>query len=202
MNDTELDDLLLRTADPVPVEASAAAVELAERSRLQVAAPRRRRRLSWRRPTVAAGVLGGCLLLTAGTGLAAYQLSIPPFQTVPAGFQRLTNPVPVDYVTVDGTRMRCLAFAEFQNLSPEDYRRLDRFVATHDWSGFGQRVNGKDGADGAQAHPKGSDAFSDLLDAALFRQASEVVPGLLLRQTAPGHPTYTGYGESCTEGGK
>lgn len=51
-------------------------------------------------------------------------------------------------------------------------------------------------------NPKGSEAFSDSLDAALFRQASEVVPGLLLRQTAPGHPTYTGYGESCNEGGK
>lgn len=202
MNDTELDDLLLRTAEPVSVEASEAAVELAERSRLQVASPVPRRRLFWRRPTVATGVLGGCILLTAGTSLAAYQLSIPPFQTVPAGFQRLSNPVPVDYVRVDGTRMRCLAFAEFQNLSPEEYQRLDRFVATHDWSGFGQRVNGSDVAGRAQTHPEGSDDFSDSLDAALYRQASQIIPGLLLRQTAPGHPTYTGYGESCSEDAK
>ena len=53
MNDTELDDLLLRTADPVSTKAGEAAVELAERSRLEVAGPVPRRRPFWRRPTIA-----------------------------------------------------------------------------------------------------------------------------------------------------
>jgi hypothetical protein len=186
----------------LPVAAGEAAVELAERSRLQIATPASRRRPFWRRPTIAAGVLGGCILLTAGTSLAAYQLSIPPFQTIPAGIQRLTNPVPVDYVSIDGTRMRCLAFAEFQNLSPEQYHRLDHFVAGHDWSGFGARLVQNGPAADARTHAEESDAVTTLLDTALYRQASQIVPGLLLRHTAPGHPTYAGYGESCNEGGR
>ena len=212
MDDAELDDLMARTAEPLTARTRAATVELAERSRLQLVEPQPRgfrslrRRSPGRRParwlTIAAAVLGGAVVLTAGTSLAAYQLSIPPFQDIPDGIQRLTNPVPVDFDRVDGVHLHCLVFLEFRHLSTQDYQRMDSFIATSDWSLFGQRLDSHGPAAQARTPAAESDALFDSIDRVLYHQASRVISGLVLRHDVPGHPTYAGYGASCRQVGK
>jgi hypothetical protein len=191
MNDAELDGLLGRTAGPLTVRARTTARDMAVRSRFQVAERRPRRRLSRRRLTILAAVVGGAVL-TAGTSLAAYQLSIPPFQTVPQGIQRATNPVAIDFNRVDGVQLHCLVFLEFRHLSAHEYQRVDRFIATNDWSGFGQRLDSHGVAARAQTPEAETDAVFDAMSTMLYREVSQVLPGLVLQRDEAGHPTYSG----------
>ena len=123
MPDIDLDQLLHQTRPPAPAPgAVAVARELAARAG-RAADPRRSGRRRRATPRLVAAAVTGAVLLSGATTLAAHQLRIPPFQTVPAGIQRLEEPVPIDVVEPDGTPGRCLVYLE---LAAVDAADLDR----------------------------------------------------------------------------
>ncbi|GAA4995522.1 hypothetical protein GCM10023317_24750 [Actinopolymorpha pittospori] len=101
MQDHEFDELLRLGAARPSAAATAAATELAERTRAHADAPlvnsRPVKQRPWsRRLVLAGGVLAGVAVLSAGASVAAYQMSIPPFQSLPPGLQRVDSPIPLD----------------------------------------------------------------------------------------------------------
>jgi hypothetical protein len=196
MLDQELDDLLDRTARPISDAANSAALDLVEPTKA-AATDKTRVRRRVRRPAVVAGIVGGSVLLTAGASLAAYQLSIPPFQTIPDGIQRTTVPIPVNYERADGVGARCLAFMEFRNLDPGQLERVNGYIAAKNWTGFGQDLVA---SSPAQTDPdRQFDVLTQKLDTTLYRQAADVIPGLLFQSQADETPTYAGDAISCQE---
>jgi len=171
----ELDTLLDAARESLDGRALAATHELIESTRQAV--ERGRSVPTWhRRRSVRVGfVLAAAIALTAGASVTAAELSIPPFQTIDAGTERTTTAIPLNYVQTDGKPVRCLAFMEFKNLDAEHDTRVEAFIKTHEWSGFGQTIY-----DRAVARAKGStevDEFMDI-DDPLYAEARAVFPGL------------------------
>lgn len=189
MHDADLDQLLQRTRPSAPDPATvAAARDLADQVRR--GAPRRppgRRRPA---PRVAVTALAGALLLTGGTTLAAHQLRVPPFQTVPDGIQRLEEPVPLDFVEPDGTERRCLVYLELTGVDRADLDRLEDEIASRSWSAAEQQaVTGL-------ASPRSQDELTGgATGDGLFRLAHATIPGLRLRGDEG--PRYAGYAATC-----
>lgn len=195
MLDHDLDHLLQRARGPEPTgPAVAAARDLAGDLR---PSPRPTARRS-RRLRLAAVGLGAAVLLSAGTTLAAYQLSIPPFQTLPEGLERLEHPIPLDFVETDGTRRRCLVFLEFTNVSRSDLERLDRAVAERTWTAAEQRE--VTGTAGAPAPRTEDEVLPDTARDHLYAFALTVVPTLSDELPDGTRPTFAGYGASCLDG--
>jgi hypothetical protein len=203
MKDHELDELLCLGAAPPPVAAVAAATELADRTRagadeLRVDARPDKRRRWWRRRLVlAAGLMAGVVVLSAGTSLTAHQLSIPPFQTVPDGVQRASVPIPLDYQRADGGSIRCQVFMEFQNLGRTQLRRIDDAVAGQDWSPERQRRLLGRPADAGVPRSE-AELFTDKLSTHLHGFAAGVVPDLR-DDDGSEQASFNGYGASCRE---
>ncbi len=136
MHDEELDLLLTRLATTPSDREQRAAEDLAAASHaLRPTVARRHGRRS-----LMAGVAGGILAISGAGSLAAYQLSIPPFQTIPDGIQRTEASIPVNYRDADGTARQCLMFLEFQNLSSAQLQGVEAYLRSTDWSGYGQGV--------------------------------------------------------------
>lgn len=190
MDDQELDRLLSRVGRPQSDGSLAAATELIEATREEYRAGRQRKRWA-RKGLLWGGALTAAALLTAGAGITAAQLGIPPFQSIEDGIQRIPVAVPVDYRETSGTPVHCLAFMEFRHLDNASEAELQSFVSRHDWSGFGQRVRDA----GATERPTD---FIDALDAALYREAEGVLPGLRHGPIDTDATSFTGFGMSCT----
>lgn len=135
ISDDDLDRLLDAAAPRVGPEPFAAAEELARLSRQaadeEVAArrPRRRRR-------VLAAVAIAAVLSGAGT-VTAYELSIPPFQSLDPGLFRLRPAIVIDYPIGGGALRRCEAFPEFINLTDAQETTARRWAEDRDWTGYG-----------------------------------------------------------------
>lgn len=184
MKDHELDELLRHGA--APPSASAAT------------GPAKRR--SWlRRPVLAGGVLAGVVVLTGAASLTAHQLSVPPFQTIPDGIQRLDTPIPLDYERTDGTPVRCKVFMEFEGLSRAQLQRIDHAVARQGWSPERQRqLIGR--PDDAGVPRSESQVFTNVLPTHLDEFATDVVPDLIDHDDEG--PNTAGFGASCREAQK
>jgi hypothetical protein len=171
----ELDLLLDAARESLDGRALAATNELVESTRQAV--DRGSSVPAWhRRPRVRVGlVLAAAITLTAGASVTAAELSIPPFQTIGAGTERTTTAIPLDYVQTDGKPVRCLAFMEFENLNSAHDTRVEAFIKTHDWTGFGQTIY--DRAVARAEGPTEVDQSMDI-DAPLYAEARTVFPGL------------------------
>ena len=196
MDDNEFDRILTRPRTKWSSSVSAAVDELIETTRHHTAPPVIARK-RWSRGMVWGSVAVGATVLTAGASIAAVQLGIPPFQTLDKGLQRTSTSIPVDYVQTDGTAVRCLAFMEFQHLDGAAVTRVERFVSTHDWAGFGQAL--------FDASPATATLFitprisaGHLLDSALFGKAREALPGLIRGPSDTTAISYTGFSMSCS----
>ncbi|MDR2998615.1 MAG: hypothetical protein LBU78_10905, partial [Microbacterium sp.] len=125
MNETELDDLLARAAQPLPNAADNLAAAVAD-DVVRGARPSRRRR--WLIPAVIAGALA----LTAGASLTAVQLAQWQGVSMPDGNVRSTVPIPLDWVTADGHTEHCGAWIELSDPEQGDRAALDDAIQTHD----------------------------------------------------------------------
>lgn len=92
----------------------------------------------WRRRVLVLGAVAALATTGAGT-LAAYQLSIPPFQTVDAGTERMPG-VPVHLTTVQGTSAACEVFLELGKPTEDQRAALAGIIASTHWTGAGQRI--------------------------------------------------------------
>lgn len=199
LTEDQLDRLLDSTAATLPEGATEAARALVVPARDAVGPEVRRRTAGVGRRRLLAATAGVALLCGAGT-TAAFQLSIPPFQTVPDGLTRVRPPIVAEFDTgvgLDGRR-RCLVFPEFYGLSPRQAAGAAAWAGRQDWSGYGDRIV----ASGPDVLPSdredyvveqvGRDLRSEL--------ASQIVPGVELDGAvglAQGRPTLTGYAMTC-----
>lgn len=197
--ETDLDDLLRRSAPAPSRAASETAVLLAR----QVAGEgvgaavlgRRRPRRSW---VVAAAAAGALTLVGAGT-VTAYQLGVPPFMTLEDGVHRVETGIPVTYTNSLGREVECLAFIEYRNLDAEQQNAVEDVGQDERWDGYGQRV--LDGLGIPSATPEAqNDAIHTVLSDDLWEAAHEAVPEMVYMQDPEG-PVYNGHSFSCANPG-
>lgn len=135
MNDLDLDRLLLQARPEVSTAAQEEARKLA---RAMTSPPPRRPLRSRRRFALPAGIAAAALLSGAGA-LTAYQLSVPPFQTLEPGLAR-SHAVPVEWRTDADTLVSCDAFLEFSDQDPRQRDRINAMIAEGDWEDYGQKL--------------------------------------------------------------
>jgi hypothetical protein len=136
MRDDELGLIMTRLAPTLSDGERSAAEDFAAASHTLRRASRRRPRRGW----IVAGAAAGLLMLFGAGSLAAYQLGVPPYQTIPEGIQRIHDGIPVDYRDADGATRHCLMFLEFENLSATEFRRVEAYLGSTNWSGYGQAI--------------------------------------------------------------
>lgn len=197
MNDVDLDELL-RSSAPVPsATAQELAIELArelETAPVAATVPGVRRRRRKQLATAAAAML----LLTAGTTVAAYQLSVPPFQTLPEGLQRAEHGIPITYTNSLGREVECLLFIETRNLDEGQRAVIEELARDPRWEGYGERVLADQGM--AESPPlEQNHAVSDALTVDVEIAVEKVLPEIALATDRRG-PAYNGYAFSCPEG--
>lgn len=192
MDDEALDLLLQRAAlEPPP-----AAVETALLIARRTAEVQRGSRRAWSRRPVMVVALGAAALVLAGAGtVTAYQLGIPPFQSLDAGSERAAA-VPIDYTNSLGKTVTCQAFTEWEDLTSTQRTVLASLGDDPYWVGYGDRVL----------------SDRDLLDApvldqekAVFDQATEDVRHraevALASTTGLSPAVYHGFSITCAPGG-
>lgn len=190
MNDTELDDLLARAAQPLPIAADNLATAVADEV-TRGARPKRRRR--WLIPVVIAGALA----LTASASLTAVQLAQWQGVSMPAGNVRSTVPIPLDWVTDDGHAERCGAWIELEHPRTGDRAALDAAIAGRDWSGFGQDLYDR-GAPQTD-DPDGGGRVGAGLEDQLRAFVAQVLPEAAWLPMSGDGVAVAGYGFRCTE---
>lgn len=190
--DAALDALLARSAPVVPPAARRSATRLAR----ETTRPRGLARW-WRHRLVRIGTAVGVVMALGGAGtMAAYELSIPPFQTTPPGVIRIQPGIPVNYTNSLGRQVECLAFMEFKNIDNDQYTRLAAIRESPVWVGWGDRTLQELGVTDATPQQQ----FSEISSAAseeMLRQARTVIPDLVAGRDADG-PVFSGTAMSCT----
>ncbi len=197
-------DALLRDADPArlrPAQGAALVRDLVEQTRVAAdgagSPAHSQRRLRARRPVLIGGLIAGAVAVSAAGTLTAYQLSVPPFQTVEDRLQRAATPIPLDYVrAADGATVRCSVFLEFRHLDPAALQQLQRVIRSTSWTAARQaQLLGRP----ADAPPPTteSEVFPRGLLGGLYSFARTAVPDLALQRDAGQRPVLNGYGASC-----
>jgi len=192
--DDELGDVLRRSAPAVSEQAVESARLVARQSRgvSAGASPLGRRRPRWH---VAAAVGVGAVLLAGAGSVTAYQLGVPPFQTLEEGLGRARVGVPVVYENSLGRTVECTAFIEYRDLDADQRAAVDDVAADDRWQGYGQRV--LDDLNIPQAGPEAQNtAVLDVVAEDLWVAAREAVPGLSRDPQASG-PRFAGWSASC-----
>lgn len=196
VNDLQLDRLLRQSA-PVPSPEAVETSLLFSRQVRGVAAGaeplRARRRPNW----VAAGAIAGALSLTGAGTLTAYQLSIPPFQTLEPGLERAMTGIPVNYRSSAGQDVECLAFIEFRNLNAVQREQIEQVASDDRWDGYGQRV--LDALVMSDASPEDQQlAIGEVVGEDLYLAAKSAVPPIVHAETgATEGPIFSGSSLSC-----
>lgn len=199
MDETEFDELL-RSGAPTPSTTADRTAVLLARQLQGVdagATPlgQRHPRRSWAVVAAAAGAL----TLAGGGTITAYQLSIPPFQTLEDGVQRAQTGIPVTYTNSLNREVECLAFIEYRNLDDEQQNSIEQVAQDDRWDGYGQRVLDSlgipDAAPEAQNVAITAVVREDLRDA-----AQKAVPEMVYMQDSDG-PIYNGSSMSCANPG-
>jgi hypothetical protein len=140
MNRTNVDELL-DASRPDSVEATPAM--LATLAQMIAATPAatsvastRRRSFRWKRPAFLLPIIGIAALATTA-GAVAYSFGGNPDVVIP-----------INYVTANGHSVSCAYALHVGTDTSTDAAALRKFVATHNWSGVGQKVYAE-----AIAHP-------------------------------------------------
>jgi hypothetical protein len=204
LTDGELDALLARSAPVLPAPAARTAAQLARETSVA-----RGPRGWWRQRSVRIGAAVGAALLLAGAGtMAAYELSIPPFQTTPAGVTRIQPGIPVEYTNSLGRRVECLVFMEFININDDQYARLAAIRESPTWVGWGDRTLRQLGLTDAPPDQQNREIFTAASEE-MKRQAKAVIADLAMAQDPDGplyrdsvdRPVFSGSAMSCTKPG-
>lgn len=202
MDDLDLDELLRRSAPTPSTAASDTAVLLARQTRgvhagatpLSRVGPARRPR-RW----LVAAVAAGALALTGAGTLSAYQLGVPPFQTLEDGVGRTATGIPVTYTNSLDRTVGCLAFIEYRNLDATQRADLERVARSAQWSGYGQRV--LDALALPDASPETqNNAIREVLQQDLWQAAHSAIPSMVHMQSSDG-PVFNGFSFSCANPG-
>lgn len=177
MNDEQLDEMLDHDEHVWDTGVTTALAALVGATKDNVDAAETRSRPARRRGLIVGVALAGGLLATAGAGVTAAELGIPPFQTTDPGTVRIATAVPITYTESTGTQVICKAFMELRNVDNATESSLMDSILRHDWVGVGQDAyNDAHGAGGGQAAI--ATRFARDIDDALFAQAKSVVPQL------------------------
>lgn len=196
-HEVDLDKALAPPPNPSAFVTDAALADLVARARIAAETDAAGGGTRWwqRRRWAAPLVVGGVLALTAAGSITAYQLGVPPFQSVDAGTQRTTTGIPVDYLNYRHRSVHCLAFVEFADVSATQRRQINAFAADTNWSGYGQRL--VDTVPATDRTTLAQDVHAlEALGPDLTRRTIVAVPGLK-DTTAPGVPRVTGTSWSC-----
>ncbi len=193
MRDEDLTAVLQQARKDVSPSASSISALVAS----EVVAQQRgrwRSRRSWTRRGVLIPI-GLAVLASTGAGTyGAYQLTIPPYVETDPGVEH-ADPVPVNYRTDAGTRIACLAYLEFRDVTPLQRRQLNA-ISTDNWSGYGQRIY-----EGLPARHRavqdGPGKLGERVISDLLARAPKEAPGVEFR--APdGKPSVEGATIRCT----
>lgn len=193
MDERQFDDLLRLSALAPSQAATDTAVLLSRQARAAEAGavPLRRRRPTW----LAAAAVAGALSLTGAGSLTAYQLGIPPFQTLEPGVQRTMTGIPVNWVNSSGEAYQCQAFIEYRNLDAEQREQLEQVAADARWDGYGQRV--LDSLASPAPTPEEEErAIDEVLDRDVRSAALAAVPAMSESADTDG-PALAGWSRSC-----
>lgn len=199
MSEIDLDELL-RGAAPRPTsDADDTALLLARevRSESLGVTPLRSRHRS-RLRTVVIVAVAGVVLSAAGT-IGAYQLSIPPFQTLEDGVDRADTGIEVNYTNSLDREVECLAFIEYRNLDSEQRASIEQVSADDSWDGYGQRVLDQLAIPNSSPEVQ-NEAIDRVLGEDLWEAASTAVPGIVKMEDSDG-PVFNGYSLSCANPG-
>lgn len=199
--DDTLDRLLGAAAPVAPPAHVAAAKELALLTR-QAAHEPQPPRTTFKRRRIALGAAAAAAVLSGAGTVAAYELSIPPFQTTEPGVFRLRPPVVIDYASPSGQQRRCEAFPEFMNLSSEQEMAARDWAKTQDWTGYGEMLAASANAARADVQEEREELVMDAFAADLRgRLVEEIVPGVsqdAIGASERGEAFLAGYGSSCS----
>jgi len=136
------------------------------------------------------------LVLSGAGTMAAYELSIPPFQTTPPGVVRIQPGIPVEYTNSLGHHVECLAFMEFENIDDDQYKQLAAIRESPTWVGWGDRTLQELGLTDAPPDQQ-FQAISNAASEEMQRQATAVIADLVIFSTAD-RPVLSGFAMSCT----
>jgi len=193
MNDTELDELLTSAIAPLPETLTHEARRMAD-----AAMPARFRKGKLPRPRWLVPVLvGGALVLTAGTGTAAVTMAHWGLVSMPLDNVRNNVPIPVTWTTETGHVENCQVWIELRNPQVGDRGRLDAAVGSHDWTGFGQTLY--DTAPTADDDPDGEIRVGTALTPVIQNFADSVFPGIPWFQGPSGTRAVDAWGFRCSE---
>jgi hypothetical protein len=201
MDEPEFDELL-RSSAPTPSRAAGATALLLVddiRGANAAPAPPHATRRHRRRRTVLIAAAAAAVALSAGGTIAAYQLSIPPFQTLEKGVDRAHTGIPVTYTNSLGRTVKCQAFIEYRNLDNAQQAAIERISSSKRWEGYGQRV--LDELRIPKASPQAQNqAINEAALDDLWQAAHEAVPPMVFMQPSSG-PVFNGFAMSCAEPG-
>jgi len=139
------------------------------------------------------------LALTGAGTLTAYQLGVPPFQTLDADVGRTTTGIAVTYINSSDRTVQCLAFIEYRNLDAAQRTALDQVATSTQWAGYGQRV--LNALDLPDASPQAQNAaITEVVEQDLWRAAHTAVPTMVYMQDSDG-PVFNGSSLSCANSG-
>lgn len=148
---------------------------------------------------VVLGAAAAVIALTGAGSLAAYQLSIPPFQTLEDGVSRSSTGIPITYTNSLGRRVECLAFIEYKNLTFDQQDAIEVASQADGWNGYGQRTLDSLAIPDASPEQQ-NEAVSEELHDDLWDAARAAVPGIAYMRDSAG-PVFAGDSMSCANAG-
>lgn len=162
-----LDERLAEMAAEMPADAEAEARRVA-----RAMTPTRRARVRWMLPAL----VGGAILLTAGTSVGVATMSHWGGVEMPLENIRNEQPIRIDWTTESGHQERCRVWIEIRNPQDGDRDILDAAVLAHNWSGLGQRLY--DRAPALSDDADGEERIGRALEPVLQDFAGDVFPGI------------------------
>lgn len=144
-------------------------------------------------------VVGGVVVLAGAGTTAAYQLGVPPFQTLEQGIERTARGIPVDYINHRDRAVHCEAFIEFTEVTNQQRQQINTLATGTDWTGYGQRLVDSIPATERDNLDDESQALSRLVDADLTERTLRTVPALGAPNPTAEGPRLTGSSMSCTQ---
>lgn len=199
MDDLDLDDLLLRARPRSTSRADQLAVDVALAARHRSGPIRRR----WSRRRIGL-VLGGAvagLALTAGGTLTAYQLRVPPFQTLGTGLVRIRPGIAADYTNIAGEPWNCDAFLEFADVTPAEVKQITAHVQAQNWSDLGPSAYREAQRTSASRTVNALNGrYDEVVGDRLREEAEQALPGSVTDHPALNHDKYSGSSLPCQPG--
>ena len=176
LDDSNVDALLSRARlTPERDERISAAVSaLVADARVESSHSRVRRGHRWALAAVALVAAAG--LVTAGTAIAGLWATTPPYQELPDGWLRTTEPIPLGWIDADGETEDCRIYLDLERATPALIETLDEAIRDHEWTGLGQQLY--DSLPGSPVGPNTEADVTDLAAARVMDFARDAIPGL------------------------